>query len=569
MAKRNGFSPTALMLTLFVFLFPVLMCGFDKKAIVFASLFASLLVLGYESVKKGIVVITTPFLLLFLVSIYSFISLFYVTDKGSQFALSSFFLLCTIMTVISSLTKWDMKEEQFKNTGAELVHKGATVFSVCVIFWQIFIDSKFISKLNLGGGAQSATGLILLSGLCAWVYMARKGRRGVAFLVSALFLVYGFVMSRSLLCYLMAGILLLVTSLNMRHKKMEALMALTFSVILGAVNIAYAILRFATGNVEYKGAITGIGKIIGVGSGGYDAIMAVLDSSATLTPNTFLYLTEAFGIIGIIICIVGIFAGFVFWKNKKTFSSLFAFLTIIVILLSDVNTFFVILPLLLAYYGASLPLKGVKIQKFMGFIPVVLAFFYALLVFSRIPFSMGENAYETGNFEKGEEYFTLSARLSLFDSEGWEKAYECVLAQSESGVKNTSAQMKYLERAWQFNKKNYNYSKLHAEACTREGNYEGSLTAWEYIIANCDNEYLYPQYAQKIMDVMANSSDTVRIEELYNRIAYYADKAVDSDIKFEINNILAKSQSYYIESRENGEILGDMYQDDTYLSEEN
>ena len=147
--------------------------------------------------------------------------------------------------------------------------------------------------------------------------------------------------------------------------------------------------------------------------------------------------------------------------------------------------------------------------------------------------------------------------MEIFNSGGWEKAYK---AYSKGENRSYKDEIELIEKAHKFNKKNYSYYRDMAEVYTAEGDYLKALEVWDDIILRHDREQLYVEYANKILDVMANCPlGLERTEELFNKIDTYAKKATDKAVVFEMNNILSKSQKYYVNAREGGSVVGDMY----------
>ncbi len=564
MAKRYNYGSTAFMMTLFVYLFPMLVSGFDKKAIVYASLCLCLSFLTYETLKKEYMVVSKSFLIAFGAGIYGLLSLIYVSDKGSGIYLASLLLLLGVVCALSMFVKQSLGEEVFQRLGEDALYKCGAIYSTATLLWQVFIDSKFISRMDLGNGSNSASAIIAFLGIASGMSLYKKGKRNIGYFLSMAVMLYCFIMAKSIVAFLMVAVIVFVIALNMRHKKVEAFGALLVSGVIFVIGLIYTITLFITDAVGYKGAIYGLVSVFGVGNGGYGAVKSVLGISAAYAQNTAFLMMESFGVFGLAFVVLALWGVVVTIARRKSLSSLVIGATFIASVFSSIQAFTAVAPLCCVYYGASSKAISIKIHKAVAFLSCPAIVLCALFFFARVPYALGQNAYDTGEYKKGENYFEMSASLALFDSESWEKAYDCA---EKNDLSTGAAEREYLEKAIKFNKKNYEYKKQMAASYTKEGDFNSALTLWEEIMAKYNDECLYEEYATKIMLVMSTFPDRVRMEELYNRIGEYAKKTTDKDVKFKVNNILTKSQSYYIESRENGGIVGDMYRESVKVEE--
>lgn len=543
---------SAVILSLMVILLPTLGSGVNKAPVIYASLCAAFLALGYRIYKYKRITVTKTALLLLIISVLSFVMLFHVSDKGSHFSFSCVFLTAAILSMVISDIKENSDRKKVESGARRVIYISALVYGISVLLYQLFIESNFLfGKADFAKGSSAFGAIIMLCGIVAYLRLFYGKKKSLGFYASLVFMSLVFVMTGSLPCYLLAGILFLFLAVEIKHKKAETFCAWLTVVILSIVNIVCAAVMFITKSVEFGGAFRGLVSVFGLGKGGYNAVMAILNGGYKASPPLYLELMEIFGVFGIgIIAITVIRTFFVYYRNRNV-QSLLMFLAVVVILLTTSDSFCFALPVISLFYSLCENGKEVRVNSAWYVVCFAPMLFFAYFTTAQIPYFLGNNAVDMGEYGDGAEYYATGAGMELFNSQGWEKAYACAEKAYEYGDLNIARQCEYMEKAIKFNKKNYLYKAYLSDVYTRAGNVKEALNIWEGIIARYDRESLYVEYARKVCDVMekgnVNLSD---MEALYKTISDYAQKCENTDIKFEVNNILTKSQQYYIEKRE-------------------
>ena len=187
--------------------------------------------------------------------------------------------------------------------------------------------------------------------------------------------------------------------------------------------------------------------------------------------------------------------------------------------------------------------------------------FFVMLTAARCFYAFGQDAFDRGKYDQAADWYITAARMELFNSEGWQKAYNALYKDyTENDTDNLLKQEECLKNASKHNKANYKYKRLVANVYTNEKRYNDALTVWDEIILKHDKEYLYPMYARKICDVMEHEKNTLeRMTQLYSKIEAYGKKCTNMDTKIKVNNILTESQKYYVLAREGDYSEADMY----------
>lgn len=553
-------------LMIFLFAAPLCASAFEKTITVYASMGLFAIAVGYRIFKGGRIVLTRSCLLFTAMSVYSFLQLIWVSDKGSQCALSALFLATGAVSLLIADYKKLIGSENLQSTALRLIYSATLFYTVMAILHQIFIESKFLDcSMCFTAGSSATSAFIAVMGIVVTIKLFGKNKRSAAFYVAMPLMGYMLIMSKSVIGYLFAMGVAFAWAMTRKHRKAEAFGALTGCVILGVINAINAVAVLFKNPGYFNGAVKGIVSIFGVGSGGYNAAAAVVDKGYEGAVTTFNLLLEAHGVIGLAFMVLLVMTGVARYRRERGFRNILMLMFTVGVILSSSATLAFTLPLIGMYYASCD--EGVEIyaHKAVAFVLAVPIAFSALFTFAHIPYALGKHQCDLGNNSKGGAFYAAGATMELINAHGWEKAYKAYMKSDEASC---LMKTELIEKAIRFNKKNYAYYRDMAEAYTAEGDYLKALEIWEDIIARHDKEYLYPMYGEKILDVMEYCPVGLeKMEELYLRLDTYAKKSEDKNIIFEMNNILARSQQYYVNVREGGKIAGDMYVDTDSVTE--
>lgn len=551
---------------LFLFLAPVFASSFEKTITVYASLGLFSVYLALRIIKSGVIFVTRSAFFLSIAAVYSFLQLLWVSDKGAHVALSVLFLVATMGSLIVAEYKRRMGSEGFKNMMLRLVYAASVFYAVMAILHQVFIESRFFDcSMCFGKGSGATSAFIAVIGLSTAFTLFGKNKKHSAFYIAVPLMLYVIIMAKSVTGYLFLATVAFAWAITHRHKKAEALSALMVTLAVGAVNVINAVAVLFTNPGYFNGAIKGLVSVFGIGCMGYNATAEIVGKGSALSDITFNLFGEAYGVFGFVIMAVMVSSGIRLYKKERSFESLMMlFFTTGVIFTSSATLAFT-LPLIGMYYAAGDESVDFSVNKAIALLMAVPVIGGALFTFAHVPYGIGKHQCDLGNFQTGGKYYSLGATMEIFNSKGWEKAYK---AYAKGTSRNYQDERELIEKAYRFNKKNYSYYRDMADVYTAEGDYLKALEVWENIIIRHDKEQLYPGYGNKILDVMANCPlGLEKTEELFNRIDTYAKKASDKNIIFEMNNILSKSQQYYVNAREGGSTVGDMYSDTENMPE--
>lgn len=574
MAERKEYGFSEVVLTLFVCLAPIIGSGADKRAVIYTSLFVSLIAIVNMWHKKGAIYVTKTAIFCFACAAMSFLWLIWVTDKGGQFALGSTFLMAGTMNMLLAEYKTHFTEEKISEKLIRTIYISAFLYAVSAVFWQIFIKSDFWgSNMDMGQGSPSFAAMFMLMGIGAALKIFGKDKKNIGVLIAAALMAYVLIMAKSLVGYFAVAIFVFFKIVNEKHKRVEAFSAMIAALVLGVVNIIYLIVTIVSGSLKFDGAFRGITAIIGVGCGGYNASSEIVGRAYKAYPPVFSILTEAFGILGLLITAVFVMSAVKLYLKERSEERLVILLAVIVLCLTSSSALLIALPLFAMYFSLKENAYELKIDSLVSFTLLLPIVFFGFLACARLPYAIGKNALDTGKYESATKWYSYGASMEIFNSDGWENAYHAAhKAYEDAEIYTTPLQREYLEKAIKFNKKNYEYKRLLANVYTLDKNYEKALEIWEGIIQRYDREVLYEEYALKIYAVMENCHITLEeMEGLYNTLDEYGKKCVDKDVKYKVNNILAKSQQYYIQAREGASTAADMYitgEDDRYITED-
>lgn len=561
MAKVTKTNLSSVMLALFVFLAPAFGSGMEKTAVIFASLCAFLAAIIYDVYKNGSIIITKTGIACFVAAVYAFVQIMWVSDKGSQFEFASLLLLAALAALAAARYKRQSGKEKWNLTLQKTAYTTAIACAVLAVLYQIFIESSFLGcNMDFGNGSATGTAILMLVGIMAGLKLFQNKKKEPGVITGLVVMAYVFVMTKSLPGYLLASVIVFVTYMRKAKKRSEALFSLLAVIFFSAANVIFYVAEIIGNREQLNAAFAGIVSVIGVGSGGYNARAAVIDRGYAGFANTVNFMCESMGIVGIVLVGAAIWGAVMYYKKRPTVINLTAMATVLVLTFVSSAALVYMLPFAAMFYAAREDGREIKAGRVLCATLIVPAAFFMWLVAAHIPYAMGRSALDGANYSDAAELYAVGAKMEMFNSNSWEKAYGAAYKASEKGLQNASVQREYLEKAIKFNDKNYKYRILLADAYSAEGDYISALEVWDGIIERHDKEYLYPMYAQKMCDVMASCPIGLeKMEEIFQRLTLYAQKTQDKDIKLEVNNILSKSQQYYISAREGDLNTADMY----------
>ncbi len=551
-------------LTVFVFLAPVLGSGLEKSLVLYASLCAFSVCIGYRIFKDGYFVLTKTFLFQVAVALFAFVQLCWVSDKGCQIQLGTVFLLGAAASLVMGEYKTCMGKEKLVSTWTKLIYSAALIYAIVAVLYQVFIESSFWScNMDFGAGSSTAAACLMAIGVISAMRVFKTNKKQPVFFASTILMTYVFVMTKSFPGYAFCTAVLFVYAMKQKHKKAEALGALILTVVLSAVNGIFAVANIIKNPEELNGAIKGLVNIAGVGAGGYNAAVSIVDRGYEGFSSVLCLLLEAFGIIGVAVIAISIicFAGR--YIKTRSLEDAIMLLLLVVFLLSSSSAMVFMIPILGMFSTARDEAFRVDVHKAVSLVMIVPVGFCALFALAHVPYFVASNYHDSGNYGKSASWYSIGAQMELFNAHGWEQAYAAYEKEFEETGISTERSM-CLKKALSCNPKDYMYLRQLSDVYTDEGDYLKALETWDTIILRHDKEYLYPMYGEKIYDVMANCPVGLeKIEELYNTLDSLAKKATDKAVVLQVNNILARSQQYYINAREGTGTVADMYTETT------
>ncbi len=561
MAKSREYNFSRVILTLFVCLVPILGSTLDEKTVIYTSFCVLLAAWGFNVYKTGVFAFTKTAAFFAVVAAYSYFQLIWVSDKGSQVAFATLMLTCAVAAMVVRQVKEFMGDE-IHHYGCTLVYVASLCYAVATVFFQIFVESKFWGyNMDMGNMSPTAAAFIMLAGIFSALRLFHKKRKTPAFFAAMALMAYVFVMTKSFGAFLCGAILVFIYTLNVRRKRVEAFFALVASAVLAVVNVIYIVYTFVVGNVCFDATFRAVSGMIGMGKGGYEAFVSVVDGgykSVQLTIDTF---GEVYGVFGILLAIIIVVAAVMRVNKAPSMRNMFALVAVSVLMFTSSEALVFILPIFAIYYGFEDKGEYVKIHPLVGVASVLPIGFFMILTLARCFYAFGQDAVDRGRYAQAADWYTTAAKMEFFNSEGWEKAYTALYKDyTENGADNLVKQEECLTNATKYNKANYKYKRLIANVYTNEKRYNEALVVWDEIILKHDKEYLYPMYAKKICDVMEHEQTTLnRMTQLYKKIEAYGKKCTNMDIKIKVNNVLTESQKYYVLAREGDYSEADMY----------
>lgn len=557
MSGKKAYDYCASAALLFVFFVPVLSSLFDGRAVSYVFCALCLFALAHTALAKGVLPASGVSLFMLGAGLYSLVSIFWVSDKGAQLAFSMIFIASAVFAAAVRASVKAVGRESFYAGAKKALYYSATFYAIIDILYQLFIAGGFFSyRMDFGSGSGYASAVFMLSGVLCGRLVRRGREKSPGFIAAMILMVYVFLMTGSLAGYITAAAVILAQTLPSKKRRVEAFASAVTLLVLSVMKIIYTVSRISLVKTHFSAALYGICSVFGRGCAGYNAAFALLDKTYDSHGALLLLLAESWGLFGIAAAICA-----VVYALKRYFAlpriENFAALAILVgVLFSSSAQAVFLLPLLTAYYMAEADSVSIRIHSALAMLSSLAGVFLVYLAIARVPFALGRSAYEVGSFDVSAHRYETGARMELFSSEGWEKAYEAL----ESGEGPSSEKKRCLENAMSFNGKNLDYSRKLASVCAEEGNYAKALEIWDGIIEECDSEYLYPMYAEVILSAMeVNVGDAEAERALYEKLSLYAEKCSEDEIKRSVNDTLARAQRYYVASVEGDTSVGDMY----------
>ncbi len=311
MTRKNAIGLMHIMLLVFLFFVPVFGSAFDKKAVIYTSLFLLLITFSCRVYKEGNVFLTKPALLSLAVSVAAFIGITYSSDKSSQFALGALFLMCAVLSMIIKDYKIQIGKDAFDAIVPSLVYAAALFYAIMAILHQIFIRSSFWgSNMDFTQGSHTAAACFMVLGIICGLQLIRRERNKTGFQIGIFVMIYVFLMAKSLLSCAAASMCAFFF-FHPKKQKTEAFVSAVSAAVFSLGAATVQIISLVKNPESFKGAIKGLVSVVGVGSGGYNASVSVIDKGYTSLPSTFNLLIEAMGVFAIAVIVLWIGAAFV------------------------------------------------------------------------------------------------------------------------------------------------------------------------------------------------------------------------------------------------------------------
>lgn len=556
MADKKKYDFCGAAAALFAVFVPVCGSVFDGKAVLYLFSALCLLALGIAAYEGRSLPFSKVSLFLLAASFFSLAGLFWVSDKGSQFFLAAVPAASfAFSSAVAAAAK--IRGREALSLAAKTVYYSASLYAAVDVLYQFFIADKALSyRMDFGSGSSFASAALMTIGIMCARRVRRGRERSAGFIAALILMVYVLIMTGSIAGYIFAAAVLLRASLHKKKLRVEAFVCAAVLVFLSVLKIIYTIGKAALLKEHFAAALYGIGSVFGRGCGGYNAAFGILGKAYDTSPPGILFLCEVGGVFGLAGAVCAVIYAMRKYFAKPKISNFVALALLCGLIFSSSEQMIYALPLLAAYYMLGEDGVNVRAGTVLSWIFVPLGAFFIYLSVSRVPFALGKSALENEAYASAAEYCEMGARMEMFSSEGWEKAYEALKKAGGSAEEKKFC----LEKAEKFNPEKLEYAKERAEVFSSEKSYAAALAIWEEIIEKCDSEYLYPEYAEKIFDAMEHgTSDAEREKELYERLLLCAEKCTDDEVKRAVNDILARAQRFYVVSLEGGEPAGDMY----------
>lgn len=570
MEKSREYNFLRVILTLFVCLLPILGSATDERAVIYTSFCVLAVAMGYVIYRFGEIAFSKTTVFLLIVAAYSYLQLFFVSDKASQTAFASLWLAGALASVLICNLKC-LAGYEIDDCMTHVFYTAAMCYAAAAIFSQIFVESEFFGcNMDMGNNSKSAAAFLMLVGMAALLKMFSGKKKTPVFFAAFIIMGYVFAMTKSQCAFLCAAVMVFIYTMRMKQSRVRAFFALVAAVIFAFANAVAMIYAFATGNVAFDASVKAISKMIGLGKGGYEAYAAVFDGgykSVRIIVDVF---CEAYGILGVVLITVLVVKFLMKYNSTRSVRDMFFLIALCMLIFTSAEAMVFLIPLAAIYTAADEECEFLKIPKGAAFFLGVPICFFVLLTAGRTVGFFGKDALESEEYSVAADYCTVAANMQMFDSKAWENAYAALKKDyEENSADNLNLQEKCLENAEKYNKANYKYKRLKADVYTEGEKYSEALAVWEKIIAKNDREVLYPEYAQKICDVM--QYETLSFEEmraLYKKMVECADKCTNLELRTEVWDVLTRAQKYYVKACEGEDQSADMYGFEPYVNYE-
>ncbi len=565
MAKKIKTDVRLTCLTIYVMLLPLVGSAADKKAVGLLFTALSLIALGISVMKEKKLVFSKTAMFFALASVFALAAVFYTSNKGGQFYFFAVIMQTAVIALVCTGADADLNREKVKKAAAVALYYSAVLYAVFAVLYQIFISqAPLLCRMDFGRGASYGASALMTAGvLSAWsIYRGKK--KSAAFFAAVLLMVYVYVFARSFTGFLVTTAIIFIYSL--RDKKRIYLKAAAFAAFFAAaIGEALSIAQnFKEVLVLVKAAFYGLASVFGTGAGGYNAVYDSVGTGYAGSPTVIVSLLESMGIIGLLLAGAAFWGAFGAYAKNKSLSHLAAAAILTGAFFAQTEHIHIILPLMGIYYALDDEKTGELKSGVLPWVFYAAGAFLLYMTAARLPYALGNGALADGDRAAAAEYFETAARMELFSSEGWAKAYEASRDEYEESGKGLEKCQIYIENAISFDKKNIVYKKALADVYTAGERHGDALNVWDKIIAQFDSERLYPELSEKIYNVMKEKTAEPDYEkQLYERLMKYAVKAKNGDIIKEVNDIAARSQRFYVASIEGVTAPGDMYSDPT------
>ncbi len=565
MAKRTRSDVRLTCVTIYTMLLPLVGSAMDKKAAAFLFAALSLFALGFSVLKEKKLVFSKTAMFLAAASVLPLAAIFYTPNKGGQFYVFAVIMQTAVIALVCAGAAADLNREKVKEAAVRALYYSAVLYAVFAVLYQIFISqTPLLCKMDFGRGSSYGASALMTAGVLSAFSLYRGKKKPAAFFAAVLLMGYVYVFARSFTGFLVTTVIIFIYSL--RDKKRIYFKAAAFAAFFAAaVGEALSIVKnFKETACFLRAAFCGLASIFGMGAGGYNAVYDSVGMGYAGSPPLITALLESMGIIGLLLagfCLRGVFGAY---AKKKSVSRLAAAVILTGAFFAPSEHIHIILPLMGIYYALDDERTGELKGGVLPWVFYAAGAFLLYMTVARLPYALGNGALADGDRKAAAEHFETAARMELFSSEGWAKAYEVSWDEYEESGKGLEKCQIYIENAISFDKKNIVYRKALSDVYTAGERHQDALNVWDKIIEQFDRERLYPELSEKIYNVMQEKTAEPDYEKkLYERLVKYAARAKDSEIIKEVNDIAARSQRFYVASIEGVTAPGDMYGEPT------
>ena len=571
MAQRRKYGLFGVAASVFTLAAPFLGTAFDKSAVLGAFLSLMLFFTAIYVDRTASLPLSLPSFFVFAVTAYAFLNIIWASDKGRAFMLATVFALAFLMMTEVRSVKRRGERKAFESAAKAVLCRGAVIYAVFSVMYQFFISDKIFSyTMDFGTGAPFAAAMLMSVGVLCEMSLFKDKKKTPGFFAVMILLLYVLLLTRSLTGYFAA--LLTFGAYFVRRGKKYRVQAALFFLLAGiffVISVICAIATLPGARPFIKAALYGTANIFGVGCGGYNARFSIVGDGYTGAPPLWALLAESYGIFGLAASLFAFVYGARRYIKKRRISDLLALLTILGVLLTPSTTILFTIPLIASCYASESTGVSIKVPRASSILCAAAGLFRLFLTFARLPLALCAWYADVGEYEKASMFAEAGAKMELFMADGWEKAYEAAYAACENGARNEKDCEYYLEMAMARDKKDLSYPSKLSELYSNEKRHDDALSVWRGIMDQCDDERLYPVYAEKISGSMSVSSASIEKERaLYEELTLIAGKCEDAEIKKTVNDTLSKAQRYFVVSIEGEDPQGDMFESSTEIPSE-